>query len=271
MFFTALVFVGCGAEKNDGSVKDNIVSESAGLDGAREENGISVAVQQDTDNLNANGTEMESLESEFPTGSSNILIAYFSVPEDIDTVDAVAGASIVVRENEKLGNTEYVAKLIQQTVGGDLFCIEAVDKYPLDHDTLVDQAADEQDENKRPELLGHVENFDQYETVILGYPNWWADLPMPVYTFLEEYDFRAKTIIPFVTHGGSGFSGTIGTISQLQPGAHVSENALSLSRNDVADSEAAVVEWAQSLGLNAMAAMPESSSDMVAAAGTAKK
>lgn len=230
VFFTALVFVGCGAEKNDSSVSDSIVSEGAG-----EENGT-------------------------------ILIAYFSVPEDVETVDVVAGASIVVRENEKLGNTEYVARLIQQAVGGDLFRIETVDAYPLDHDTLVDQAADEQDENKRPELSGHVEHFDQYETVILGYPNWWADLPMPVYTFLEEYDFGAKTIIPFVTHGGSGFSGTISTISQLQPGAHVSENALSLSRNNVADSEATVVEWAQSLGLNAVEAMPESSSDTVAGA-----
>lgn len=266
MFFTALVFVGCGAEKNDSSVRNGIVSESAGSEGAREENGTSVTAQEGTDNLNANGTEINVSETGLPTSGSNILIAYFSVPEDIDTVDAVAGASIVIRENEKLGNTEYVAKLIQQTVGGDLFRIETVDEYPLDHDTLVDQAADEQDENKRPELSGHVENFDQYETVILGFPNWWADLPMPVYTFLEEYDFGAKTIIPFVTHGGSGFSGTINTISQLQPGAHVSENTLSLSRNSVADSEAAVVEWAQSLGLNVVAAMPESSSDTVAGA-----
>lgn len=87
---------------------------------------------------------------------------------------------------------------------------------------------------------------------------------MPVYTFLEEYDFGAKTIIPFVTYGGSGFSGTINTISQLQPDARVSENILSLSRNSVADSEATVVEWAQSLGLNAVAVMSESSSDAMA-------
>lgn len=259
MFFTALVFVGCGAEKNNSSV-----SESVGLEGDREENGTFVTAQKDTDSLNADSIKMESSETDLPVGVSNILIAYFSVPEDVDTVDAVAGASIVVRENEKLGNTEYVAKLIQQTVGGDLFRIETVDAYPLDHDPLVDQAADEQDENKRPALSSHVENFDQYETVILGFPNWWADLPMPVYTFLEEYDFGAKTIIPFVTHGGSGFSGTINTISQLQPDARVSENTLSLSRNSVADSEATVVEWAQSLGLNAVAVMSESSSDAMA-------
>ena len=72
---------------------------------------------------------------------------------------------------------------------------------------------------------------------------------MPVYTFLEEYDFGGKTIIPFVTHGGSGFSGTLDTIAELQPEAVVSENTLSLSRNDVADSEEDVTVWAESLGL----------------------
>ncbi len=74
---------------------------------------------------------------------------------------------------------------------------------------------------------------------------------MPVYTFLEEYDLGGKTIIPFVTHGGSGFSGTLNTIAELQPDAQVSENTLSLSRNSVADSEREVVLWAESLGLNA--------------------
>lgn len=114
---------------------------------------------------------------ETPTGG-NILIAYFSVPEDVSTdgVDAVAGASIVVKNGEKLGNTEYVAKLIQQTIGGDLFRIETVEDYPLDHDPLVDQAADEQNANARPELKSHVENFNQYEYVLLGFPNWWGDL-----------------------------------------------------------------------------------------------
>ncbi len=148
-----------------------------------------------------------------------------------------------------MGNTEYVAKVIQQTVGGDLFRIETVEEYPLDHEPLVDQAADEQDEKKRPELLNQVENFEQYETIILGFPNWWADLPMPVYTFLEEYDFSGKTIIPFVTHGGSGFSGTVRTISDIQPQAEVSDNTLSLSRNAVAGSAEDVIAWAESLGI----------------------
>ena len=188
---------------------------------------------------------------EIESTDSNVLIAYFSMPEDVDIsgVDAVSGASIVVRDEEQQGNTEYAAKIIQETVGGDLFRIETVQDYPLDHDPLVDQAADEKDESLRPELAGHVENMEQYDTVILGYPNWWGDLPMPVYTFLEGYDFSGKTIIPFVTHGGSGFSDTRNTISGLQPGADISENTLSLSRNDVAESEAEIRQWAESLNL----------------------
>ena len=173
------------------------------------------------------------------------------MPEDADTsgVDAISGASIVVRDGEREGNTEFVAKIIQETVGGDLFRIETVQDYPLDHDPLVDQAADEQEENLRPELASHIENLEQYDTIILGYPNWWGDLPMPVYSFLEEYDFGAKTIIPFVTHGGSSFSDTRNTISELQPDAAISENTFSLSRNDVAESEAEIRQWAESLNL----------------------
>ena len=188
---------------------------------------------------------------EIESTDSRILIAYFSMPEDVNMsgVDAIASASIVVRDGERQGSTEFVAKRIQETVGGDLFRIETVQDYPLDHNLLVEQAADEQDESLRPELAGHIENMEQYDTVILGFPNWWGDLPMPVYTFLEEYDFSGKIIIPFVTHGGSGFSDTRDTISELQPGADISENTLSLSRNDVAESEAEIRQWAESLNL----------------------
>lgn len=186
------------------------------------------------------------------TQDQRILIAYFSVPEDVDTtgVDAVAGASVVVREGEKLGNTQYVAELIQETIGGDLFRIETVEPYPLDHESLVDQASEEKADAVRPELTSHVENFDQYEVILLGYPNWWSDLPMPVYSFLEEYDFGAKTIIPFITHGGSRASRTVETISDLQPGALIQDNALVLSRNDVAGSAEDVIAWAEGLALN---------------------
>lgn len=82
-------------------------------------------------------------------------------------------------------------------------------------DNLVQKSDEvESSGSQTDNVSSSVENFEQYETIILGYPNWWADLPMPVYTFLEEYDFDGKTIIPFVTHGGSGFSGTIRTIQR---------------------------------------------------------
>lgn len=186
------------------------------------------------------------------TSSQHILIAYFTLPEDVDTagVDAISGASIMMRNGVKLGSCEFVAKVVQETIGGDLFQIGTVQQYPLDHDPLVDQAADEKSQEARPELASQLESIDQYDTVILGYPNWWADLPMPVYTFLEEYDFAGKSIIPFVTHGGSGFSNTVGTIAALQPGAAVSENTLSIARGDVANCEETVIDWANSLGLD---------------------
>lgn len=182
---------------------------------------------------------------------NNILVAYFTMPEDVDTegVDAIAGASIVVDEGKIMGNVEYIASIIQDTVGGDLFQIETVEQYPLDHDPLVDQSAQEQGEDARPELSTHIENLEQYDTIFLGYPNWWGDMPQALYTFLEEYDFSGKTIIPFCPHGGSGFSRTESTIAELQPGATVSENGLEISRNDVAGSRDQVVQWAAGFGL----------------------
>lgn len=210
------------------------VSESKVQNSANENEG-----QTGTESSAQSGGETES------GNNSHILIAYFTVPED--DVDTVARASVVVNNGEKYGNTEYAAKIIQETVGGDLFRIEAVREYTHDHDALTDYAADEKARNERPELKNHLDDISKYDTVILGYPNWWADLPMPVYTFLEEYDFGAKTIIPFVTHGGSGFSGTRKTISELQPGAFVSDNSLNLSRNDILGNEEEIREWAKGL------------------------
>lgn len=145
---------------------------------------------------------------------------------------------------------EYMALTIQDAIGGDLFRIETKEAYPLDHEPLVDQAAEEQDENARPELAAHIENPEQYDTILLGYPNWWGDMPQPLFTFLEEYDFSGKTIIPFNSHGGSGFSNTIEEIKELQPDANISDEGLSISRDKVADSVQDVTDWAKSLDLS---------------------
>lgn len=182
-------------------------------------------------------------------GSSNILVAYFSVMET-DGVDTVAGASRVAVNGEVLGNNQYIAQIIQQEVGGDLFSIETVQEYPTTHEPLLDFAYKEKSNNARPELAMHIENPESYDVIFLGFPNWNADLPMPLYTFLEEYDFSGKTIIPFTTHGGSGFSRTIQTIAELQSGATVITDGLSISRSSVSGAESEVTSWVNGLGLN---------------------
>lgn len=178
----------------------------------------------------------------------NVLIAYFSVPET-DGVDAVSGASRVVVKGEVLGNNQYVAQLIQEEIGGDLFRIETVQEYPGSHNPLLEFAYNEKSDNARPELASQIENPESYDVIFLGYPNWNADLPMPLYTFLEAYDFSGKTIIPFTVHGGSGFSRTIRTIQELQPNATVVEEGLSISRNNVSDAQDDVSRWVAGLNI----------------------
>ncbi len=174
------------------------------------------------------------------------------MPEDVDTndVDAVAGASIVVKDGEKVGNIQYVADIIQKNTGADLFRIEPETPYTTDHEDLVDLAKEEQNSNARPQIKNSIENFEQYDTVFVGYPNWWGDMPQIIYTFFDAYDFTGKTIIPYNTHGGSGFSNTISTIKNLEPNANVNEDGYTVSRNNVNESESEIVAWLDDLGYN---------------------
>lgn len=169
------------------------------------------------------------------------LVVYFSMPDNVDD-------STVVIDGETLGNTQYMAYVIQETVGADIFRIEPETPYPTDHDELVDIAREEQSNNARPAIKDTIENFDTYENIFVGYPNWWGDMPMILYSFFDEYDFSGKTIIPFNTHGGSGFSGTISTIKELEPNAEVLDGK-SISRNDIQDAEQEIVDWVNSLDL----------------------
>lgn len=182
---------------------------------------------------------------------SHILIAYFSrvgntdFPDDTDTSSS---ASVMATEDSLQGNAEVLARMIQSAVGGDLFLIETEETYPVSYDETIDVGQQEQSDNARPALASQVENLDQYDTVFLGYPNWWGDMPMAVYSFLDEYDLSGKTIIPFVTHGGSGFSGTESAIAELEPSATVLDG-LSVRDSGVADAQADVESWIAGLGL----------------------
>ena len=182
-----------------------------------------------------------------PEGVSNILIAYFTAAEN-SGVDAIASASYTTIDGQAVGRLRAVADMIQANTGGDLFSIRTSVVYPTDGGELIDYAAQEQDENARPELTSHIENLEQYDTIFIGYPNWWADLPMAVYSFFDEYDFSGKTIIPFNVHNGSRFSRTIQTIAELEPNATVVENGFTVSEQNVAEAAGDVAAWLDELG-----------------------
>ena len=142
-----------------------------------------------------------------------------------------------------------MATYIQEQTGGDLYEIQPVTPYPEDYNECGDVALEERDNNARPEIQDLPADLSGYDTLFIGYPNWNADLPMPLYTFLEEYDLSGKTIIPFTTHGGSGFSRTIDTIAELEPDAQVEEDGLAISRNAVPVAEGEVTDWVSGLGI----------------------
>lgn len=186
-----------------------------------------------------------SASTEQPSAS---LVVYFSMPEttDPDNMTEEEDNSTIVIDGKVLGNTQYMAQVIEETTAADIFRIEPETPYPTDHDTLVEQASKEQADETRPAIKSQIENFDQYGTVFVGYPNWWGDMPMLLYTFFDNYDFSGQTIIPFNTHGGSGFSGTINTIQQMEPTAQVMDG-LSISRNSIQDAQQEIVEWVNGL------------------------
>ena len=172
--------------------------------------------------------------------NANILVVYFSVPDNVSN-------SYVEIGGQQLGNTQYMAYVIQENTGANIFRILPEEPYPTDHSALLKAAQEEKRSNARPKIKDKIENFDQYDVVFIGYPNWNADLPNILYTFFDAYDFSGKTIVPFNTHGGSGFSGTRETIARLEPNATMAEG-LSISRNVIADGEQTILDWLGRLG-----------------------
>lgn len=175
------------------------------------------------------------------------LVVYFSMPET-DGVDASSGASRVISNGRLMGNTQYVATLISEATGGTLFEIKTSRTYPGSHKALIDAAKAEADKKERPRLTTHIKNLKNYDVIFVGFPNWWYDMPMPLYSFFEEYDFSGKTIIPFCTHGGSRFSGAIRTIRTMEKGARVLDG-YAVARNNVAISKAGVNKWLKQIGM----------------------
>ncbi len=162
------------------------------------------------------------------------LIAYFSRADE----NYFRGALRVI----SVGNTEIAAKMLQEITGADLFKIEPILSYSKNYNECIAQAQSDQKRDARPELKEYPNSLDQYDTIYLGYPNYWGTMPMPVFTFLEHFDFSGKIIRPFCTHEGSGLGRSESDICRLCPGAKV-EKGLAIQGSGVQNAEAAIQRW----------------------------
>ena len=140
------------------------------------------------------------------------------------------------------GNTECVAGKIAALTGADSFRIETVKEYPAEYTEMTEVAMQELQSKERPALTGQVENMEQYNTIILGYPNWWGTMPMCVFTFLEAYDLTGKKILPFCTHEG------IDDIRKVCPGTEV-KDGLAIRGSAAASSDRLIKEWLRQNGI----------------------
>lgn len=173
--------------------------------------------------------------------TEHILIAYFSLwdnaPWDEDT-DTNTSASVVVDDQGAIGTTGYVARMIQETVGGDIHVIQAAEPYPANFDAVVD---DNHQESSRA-LSSAVENMAQYDTVFIGYPVWATTLPQAVRTFLTTYDFSGKRAIPFCTHDGYGPGRSFSTVAELAAGSQALDG-LAVQASQVPQAQSTVAVW----------------------------
>ena len=149
------------------------------------------------------------------------------------------------------GNTMILAEMIAEKTGSDLFEIKPAVKYAADYDTCIDVAKKELNNNARPAFL-EDKDISEYDTIFLGYPIWWGDLPMCFYTFIEAHDWNGKKVIPFCTHEGSGLSGTEGKLKRALKGAEVMKGLAvrgTTAQRDKAGAEKAIDSWLKGLGL----------------------
>ena len=195
--------------------------------GISEVTAISDAETQANDILNKNNTD------------SKILVVYFSRPGENYNVG-----------NVEVGNTAMVASYIKEYLKADSFEIIPTNKYSDKYQECLDQATKEKDENARPEIQNKISNFDQYDTIFVGYPIWWGDMPMIMHTFFESYDFNGKKVIPFNTHEGSGDAGTYSTVQKDLPKANVTTDGLALDGKTAIsdDGKQKTIDWLKGLG-----------------------
>ena len=168
------------------------------------------------------------------------LIAFFSRADE----NYFGGAMRYV----KVGNTEIVAGIIKDLISADTFKIEMKNPYSPVYMTCIEEAKKDLRAKARPELVSMPESIDEYDTIILAYPNYWGTMPMAVYTFLENFDFSGKTILPLCTNEGSGMGSSEREIKKTCPGADV-KKGLPITGSAAANSKSSVERWLKANGL----------------------
>ena len=187
-------------------------------------------------------------ETPAPTGTEMPAEEPAEEPAESETSTTGDSSSVLITYFSWSGNTEQVAQIIQQETGGDLFEIAPATAYTDDYNELLDIAQQEQSDDARPELAGQVENWEQYDTIFVGYPNWWSDAPMAVYTFVESYDWSGKTLVPFNTSASGGFGRSLSGLEESASGAAILEG-ISFTERTLGDAQSEVTTWLDELGL----------------------
>lgn len=181
------------------------------------------------------------------TQESGVLVAYFSWADNavIDgEVDAVASPSVTAP-----GNVQQLAQWVSERTGGDLFSIQVTEPYSSDWDACLERANQERAEDARPELTASVEQLERYDTVFLGYPNWWYGVPMALLSFLEENDLSDKQVYLFCSHGTGGLASSVEQIDEALPDSTaLSKNVFDVYEEDAASSKQDILAWLEELG-----------------------
>ena len=178
---------------------------------------------------------------------SGVLVAYFSWADNAvieGEVDAVASPSVTAP-----GNVQQLAQWVSERTGGDLFSIQVTEPYSSDWDACLERANQERAEDARPELTASVEQLERYDTVFLGYPNWWYGVPMALLSFLEENDLSDKQVYLFCSHGTGGLASSVEQIDEALPDSTaLSENIFDVYEEDASSSQQDILAWLEELG-----------------------
>lgn len=178
------------------------------------------------------------------SGTGKTLVAYFSWADNAvqDNIDAMTSASV-----KTPGNVAQLVDWIAEETDGDLFSIQVSESYPADWDGCLARANEEKADNIHPELVQSLDNMEDYDTVFLGYPNWWYSCPMAIHSFLDTHDLGGKQVYLFCSHGTGGLANSVNDIAEDIPEAVLSEDVFHVYEDDTALAKEDIISWVKGL------------------------